>query len=147
MEPNIDKRGDEAFDFSTICLQTAKKIEETSELTKQELLRSFHGNDLLEAYRIRGIIEGRFSRRFGQDLIQDAIRSLGSRLSVTDDAHCLWSRIIRLPSQTNFRDPGSPFLLLQKHGSASHSAQTPAAGQVFVSSVGDTGLEPVTFPV
>ncbi len=76
MEPNIG-RGDEAFDFISICLQTAKKIEETSELTKHELLRSFNGNDLLEAYRIRGIIEGRFSRRFGQDLIQDAIRSHG----------------------------------------------------------------------
>ena len=54
----------------------------------------------------------------------------------------LWSRIIRLPTQTNFLDPGSRFRLLTKHRSAFHKSTKPAAGQVYVSFVDLRGVGP-----
>lgn len=72
------RRESEAFDFNFkgICLQTANRIErEGSEWTKSE--PQFFHEDILEAYRRRGIIEGKFLKKFGPNLIRDATRLHG----------------------------------------------------------------------
>jgi hypothetical protein len=68
--------------------------------------------------------------------------------SVTDiDDVCWWSGIFFVPSHKKFPDPASRFRLLAKHRSGSHKREKTCSSAGLSSFVGDTGLEPVTFPV
>jgi hypothetical protein len=83
MSSGKGQRGHETFDFKSMCLQSARKIEdEESEWTTNGLSTFFH-EDILESCRRRGLIEIKFLKKFGPNPIRDAIR-LNGRSTVAE---------------------------------------------------------------